>query len=104
MPKRESPGPGDTKPGKAPEPPKQADEARPPQQKGSVQFNPFYRTKVFPDAPTIFSFLPKPLEDIKQDCLVVIDTNALLLPYKAGKAGLDVIVLVHGSDQLPFPY
>jgi rRNA-processing protein FCF1 len=45
----------------------------------------------YPDAESIFAFLPKPLDEIKDDCYVVMDTNALLVPYTAGRDSLEQI-------------
>ena len=53
--------------------------------------DPFYRDSVFPDPVAIFSFAPQLIEEAKKDCLVVIDTNVLLLPYKSGKDALAAI-------------
>jgi hypothetical protein len=47
--------------------------------------------RLYPDAVAIFAFEPAPLETIKNRCLVVLDTNALLVPYNTGKDSLDVI-------------
>lgn len=59
--------------------------------------DPFYRDKVFPDPLAVFSFLPEPLDKIKDTCLVVIDTNALLLPYKVGKETLYDLSIVYNQ-------
>jgi hypothetical protein len=51
----------------------------------------FHRQEIFPEAEAIFSFRPKSLEDIVDDCLVVVDTNALLVPYTISKESLEQI-------------
>lgn len=51
----------------------------------------FYRDAVYPDAQGIFSFQSKSLAQIKNDCIVVLDTNSLLVPYTTGKESLDEI-------------
>ena len=45
----------------------------------------------FPDAKTIFSVRLKPLNEIKESCLVVLDTNVLLVPYTINPKGLTEI-------------
>lgn len=45
--------------------------------------DPFIANRVYPESGSIFSSSKK-LQDVKDDCLVVIDTNALLLPYLIG--------------------
>jgi rRNA-processing protein FCF1 len=50
-----------------------------------------HRNLLYPDAESIFSFRPKLIEEIKDDCLVVIDTNSLLVPYTTGKSSLEQI-------------
>ncbi len=47
----------------------------------------FTANTVYPEAGTIFS-AAKTLQDVKDNCLVVIDTNALLVPYLIGPNGL----------------
>jgi len=58
------------------------------QEKG---FNIFIANEVFPDAAAIFLASFKPLEEVKDTALVVIDTNALLVPYNVGKNSLEQI-------------
>lgn len=45
----------------------------------------------FPEVKSMFSFRPKSLESIKDDCIVVLDTNVLLLPYTVRSKSLDEI-------------
>jgi len=56
-----------------------------------TKYNPLYRTAIYPEAASIFSFRPKPLSEVKDDCLVILDTNALLVPYTTGKESLEEI-------------
>lgn len=51
----------------------------------------FIASSIYPDAASISRSEHKPLEAIKQDCYVVVDTNALLLPYTVSKASFDEI-------------
>jgi rRNA-processing protein FCF1 len=48
-----------------------------------VESDPFILNTVFPDAEAIFTFRPRSLEEIRDDCLVVLDANTLLVPYEA---------------------
>ena len=41
----------------------------------------FFADRVYPDVHAIFSWRPKSLDEIKRDCLIVLDTNVLLAPY-----------------------
>jgi rRNA-processing protein FCF1 len=55
------------------------------------EFDVFIANSVYPDVAPIFTYSPKPLDVIKDDCFVIIDTNALLVPYSIGKESLDQI-------------
>lgn len=46
---------------------------------------------IYPDAESLFKFQLAPLEEIKNDCLVVVDTNVLLLPYTVNQKSLEEI-------------
>jgi len=46
---------------------------------------------IFPEPEAIFSFAPRSLDAIKGDGLVVVDTNALLLPYRTDPSSLKAI-------------
>jgi uncharacterized protein (DUF983 family)/rRNA-processing protein FCF1 len=48
-------------------------------------------TTIFPDAAAIFSHQVPPLEDVRDECDVVLDTNVLLLPYTTGGDSLKEI-------------
>jgi hypothetical protein len=45
----------------------------------------------FPDASSLFVALPKPIGEVKDDCVIVLDTNVLLLPYTVTKETLEGI-------------
>lgn len=51
--------------------------------------------KIFPDAQAIFSHKLLSVETIKNDCIIVLDTNVLLLPYDTGKSSLDQISKIY---------
>lgn len=51
----------------------------------------FIANSTYPEAEPIFTARLKPLDDIKSDCFVVLDTNALLVPYTTSKESLEQI-------------
>jgi rRNA-processing protein FCF1 len=51
----------------------------------------FCRQRIYPDAAGIISWSPQSLENVKDTAVVVVDTNALLVPFGTGKASLDEI-------------
>lgn len=51
----------------------------------------FIANSVYPEAEPIFTIRPKSLEEVKVDCFVVLDTNALLVPYTTSKESLEQI-------------
>jgi PIN like domain len=55
------------------------------------ELNIFILNSLYPEAEAIFSFKPQPLEDIKDECLIVLDTNVLLVPFDTGKESLQQI-------------
>jgi rRNA-processing protein FCF1 len=55
----------------------------------------FGMQSMFPNAEAIFSHSLEPLEKLLHDCLVVLDTNVLLLPYNTGKTTLDQIAKIY---------
>lgn len=57
--------------------------------KGDVDI--FIANDIYPDPLQIFNSQFKTREEIKNDCFIVLDTNALLLPYTIGKATLEGI-------------
>ncbi len=48
----------------------------------------FYRNELYPRPEAVFSFFPRLPGEIKNTCLVVVDTSALLVPYETGKKTL----------------
>jgi exonuclease VII small subunit len=56
-----------------------------------TSFDIFIANSTFPDAKSLFATYIKPLEEIKKTALVVLDTNALLVPYSIGKESLSQI-------------
>src|SRR5262249_20209665 len=59
--------------------------------------NPLILQSVYPDAAAIFAFEPEPLKAVIADCLVVLDTNVLLVPYNTGKESLEQIRKTYAS-------
>lgn len=51
-------------------------------------FDIFLGNKIYPSAASIFKTLIKPINDVKDDCVYVLDTNALLVPYSTGSQSL----------------
>lgn len=47
----------------------------------------FLANKLYPDAQSVFSWYPVSLEDASLDCVVVLDTNILILPYTISSEG-----------------
>ena len=56
-----------------------------------TSFDIFIANSIFPDAESLFATYIKPLEEIRNTALVVLDTNALLVPYSIGKESLSQI-------------
>lgn len=57
----------------------------------------FWLQKVFPDAEGAFCHSQKPLNIIKDNCVVVLDANVLLLPYTLGSRSFDEISRVYSD-------
>lgn len=51
----------------------------------------FLHHNIYPDASEIFNIDIKPIEDIMEDCMFVVDTNVLLLPYTTTSSGFEEI-------------
>jgi rRNA-processing protein FCF1 len=51
----------------------------------------FILNQIYPDAKSIFQCGLKPLDEIKDDCFVVVDTNVLLVPYTVNPKSLEEI-------------
>src|SRR5437870_4827259 len=54
-----------------------------------------YRERIYPDAAPLFAFELRPIEGIKEECFVVLDTNQLLLPYTVSNSTLSEIGKVY---------
>ncbi|MBE9479127.1 MAG: DUF4935 domain-containing protein [Chloroflexi bacterium] len=63
----------------------------PEEKKAEEGFDLFIANKIYPEAELIFTADLKSLAQIKDEALVVLDTNALLVPYSIGKESLDQI-------------
>lgn len=68
----------------------------------------FIANSIYPDLEGLLGFQAETLESIKDSCLIVVDTNALLLPYGAGKKGIlksigDVYKKLIKKEQLVIP-
>ncbi|WP_215750694.1 MULTISPECIES: PIN domain-containing protein [unclassified Gluconobacter] len=57
--------------------------------------NPLWLSEIFPDACEIFSTEYLTLDAIKDDCLVALDANVLLLPYKLGEFTLSDVIDIY---------
>jgi hypothetical protein len=60
-------------------------------------FDQFWLNNVFPDAENLFAVKQKPLEEIKNVCLVALDANVLLLPYEMGAESFSKIAEIYKS-------
>lgn len=65
------------------------------------------KNSIYPDPQQVFSWQPKSLDDIKNDCLVVLDTNVLLVPYNVSGKSLGEVGKVYrqlaDQDRLRIP-
>jgi hypothetical protein len=48
----------------------------------------FVANSIYPDAKAIFTWRLEVLDAIKEHCIVVLDTNVLLVPYDISPKGL----------------
>lgn len=55
------------------------------------EFDIFIANSIFPEAASIFSTYIKTIESIKNTAIIVMDTNALLVPYNIGKESVGQI-------------
>lgn len=46
---------------------------------------------IYPDATSVFTWRPKSIEVVADDCVVVLDTNVLVVPYTVSPKSLDEI-------------
>lgn len=51
----------------------------------------FWLRDIYPDAGATLAFAQAPLEDVKATCMVALDANVLLLPYRLGATSLNEI-------------
>jgi len=58
-------------------------------------FDIFGIERVFPNADALFSFKIEPLESVREQCDIVLDTNVLLLPYATGPNSLKQIQTIY---------
>ena len=52
----------------------------------SGEYDIFIGGSIYPDPHYIFTYQPQKLEEIKDQCFIVLDTNALVAPYSVGEA------------------
>lgn len=55
----------------------------------------FIINKIYPDAKDIFNVSVEPIVKLKDDCLFVLDTNALLLPFTISPSGIEELKKVY---------
>jgi hypothetical protein len=55
------------------------------------EFDIFVANSIFPEVAPIFSTYIKSLEAVRNSAIVVLDTNALLVPYSIGKESVSQI-------------
>jgi hypothetical protein len=60
-------------------------------------YDPFFYNKIFPNASNLFGAEFKSIDQIKENSLVFLDTNVLLLPYTVGKSSLEEIHKIYGE-------
>jgi len=70
------------------EPPR---EGRQPEGKPDTRLDPFVIHSIFPDASAVFTCRPSPLAEAKDTACIVLDTNALLVPYGSSAQTLSEI-------------
>lgn len=63
--------------------------------KKQSEFDIFINNKIYPDSKSLINANFKPLSEIKNNCIVILDTNVLLLPYTIGKASLEEIIKIY---------
>ena len=61
------------------------------------EFDVFINKSIYPDAEEIFRMELQPIEEIKDDCVFVVDTNVLLVPYIASSESLEQIRVVYST-------
>ena len=67
----------------------------------------FYLDKVFPEAEKVFSETYKSVGEIIRDCIIVLDTNVLLLPYDTNESSVrdikEIFLNYRNKDRLRIP-
>lgn len=66
-------------------------------QESKLKENLFLLEELYSEPKAIFASGLKPIDDIKDNCLIVLDTNALLSPYDVGKESLEKIREVYST-------
>lgn len=61
----------------------------------SENYDIFIANELYPDAEAIFGYQPKMLDEVKKDCIVILDTNTLLVPYTVSRNSLDQIKQIY---------
>ncbi len=61
------------------------------------EIDPLALRKIYPNAGAVFSFQPEALGTILSSCLVVLDTNVLLVPFNTGKESLGKIKEIYSE-------
>jgi rRNA-processing protein FCF1 len=56
--------------------------------KNEGELDAFVSESIFPETQPIFTATFKSINEVKHDCLIVLDTNSLLVPYQIGKDSL----------------
>ncbi|MCS1384077.1 PIN domain-containing protein [Lysinibacillus sphaericus] len=59
--------------------------------------NLFHLNRLYPNIKDVFKAKIKPLDEIKNSCLIVLDTNVLLLPYTVGSKGLGEVNKIYSK-------
>jgi DNA-binding NarL/FixJ family response regulator/exonuclease VII small subunit len=67
------------------------------QEKKQNDFNIFIANSIYPEAEALFAIHLTSPDGIKDNCIVVLDTNSLLVPYTIGKKSLDEIRHVYAK-------
>lgn len=67
----------------------------------------FYLDNIFPDAPKIFSFEYKPLNELVDNSIFILDTNVLFVPFDTNEKNLEdiknILLKIKGEDKLFLP-
>lgn len=64
-----------------------------------ARHDPLIRDQIYPDPAAVFTFAPKPLSQVKDTGVFVLDANVLLFPYRTGKLALHAIQNVYSLLQ-----